>query len=108
VWWPTGDGSMASRPAALLQPFPMAQLSRIALVATVLGHVVQGGILDYLSVRTGRQTSVATELGAGIPWVPSKSLIKFIVSKKCGQQYFFVQKNFENIQKFLIISSMIV
>lgn len=50
----------------------MAHLSRIALVATVLGHVVQGGILDYLSVRTGRQTSMVSELGAGIPWVPSK------------------------------------
>jgi hypothetical protein len=63
---------MASRPAALLNPFSVAHLSRIALVATVLGHVVQGGILDYLSVRTGRQTSMISELGAGIPWVPSK------------------------------------
>jgi hypothetical protein len=75
LWWPTGDGSMASRPAALLNPFSMAHLSRIALVATVLGHVVQGGILDYLSVRTGRQTSMVSELGAGIPWVPSKFCI---------------------------------
>ncbi|CAB3377364.1 pancreatic triacylglycerol lipase-like isoform X2 [Cloeon dipterum] len=63
---------MAPRPGAqLLQPSPLAQLSRIALVAAVLGHVVQGGILDYLNVRTGRQATAATELGAGIPWVPS-------------------------------------